>query len=119
MKFHHRVDIYAKQETVSPAGQKLHTFEFQDTIPCIAEWNVVENLNSPYVANIDELTLYVPKNFVKYINYVLRFKNIKDRYGENIDSSFFDVLGIEKQMQYSGKIHHYVVRLRKVVQKGD
>ena len=119
MKFHHTVDIYWKQSNTTPAGQKLHSFEYKDTLPCLASWQSSQNVNNPYIANIDELTLYIPKDFTKYINYVLRFKNVKDRYSENIDSSFFDVTAINKKMQYNGKVHHYVITLRKVVETGD
>lgn len=118
-KFHHTIELFSKQETTTPAGQLKHSFVFKDKIPAIVEYDRVQNINSPYVANFDEINIYIPKNFIDIINYNFRIKNIKDRYGNIIDSSYFDILSITKQMQYSGKVHHLVIRARKVVEKSD
>ena len=118
-KFHHTIELFSKQETVSPAGQLKHSFVFKDAIPAIVEYERIENLNSPYIANFDEINILIPKNFIDIINYNLRIKNIKDRYSNIIDSSYFDILSINKKMQYSGKVHHIVIRARKVVESSD
>lgn len=119
LKFHQTIDIYFKTPTVSAAGQRVHTFQYRDTIPAFAQWSTVQNLNNPYVANFEEVDLFIPKDYIDFFDYNCRFKNLKDRYGNIIDSAFFDVVAIEKRMQFSGKVHHLFVRLRRVVEASD
>jgi len=118
-KFHHTIELFSKEETVSAAGQRKHSFVYKDTIPAHAQWDFGENMNSPYIANFEELNIFVPKDYLSIINYNFRVKNIKDRFGNIIDSSYFDILSIQKAMQYNGKIHHVVLVIRKVIENGD
>lgn len=119
IKFHHTIDLYKKVETISPAGQKLHSLSYVETIPCFAQWSSSYALNNPYVANVEQLDIFVPKDFLRFLNYDVRFKNIKDRYGELIEDSYYEVTGIEKKMQFTGKLNHAKVSLKKVVENGN
>lgn len=118
-KFHHTVDLFSKEETITPAGQRKHSFVYKDRIPALAQWDRGENMNTPYIANFEELNIFIPKDYLNVINYNCRIKNIKDRFGNLIDDSFFDILSIQKTMQYSGKVHHLVVLIRRVIENGD
>lgn len=119
LKFHQNIDIYWKLQEVNAAGQRVHNFVYRDTIPVFAQWSSSQNLNNPYVANYEELDIFVPKDYIDFFDYNCRFKSLKDRLGNVIDDSFFNVVSIEKRMQFSGKVHHLAVRLRKVVETGD
>lgn len=119
LKFHHTADIFWKMAGTNNAGQRVHTFTYRDTIPVLAQWSNSQNLNNPYIANYEELDLFIPKDYIDFFDYNCRFKNVKDRYGNVIDGDYFDIISIEKRMQFSGKVHHLVVRLRRVVEKGD
>lgn len=116
LKFHQNMDIYWKTPTVNAAGQKVHSFAYRNTIPVFAQWTSVQNMNNPYISNVEELEIFIPKEYISYFDYNARFKNLKDRYDNIIDDGFFDITSIEKRMQYSGKVHHLVVRLRRVVE---
>lgn len=116
LKFHHRIDIYAKTSTVNAAGQRAVTFAFSKTIPVFAQWTQSDIVNQPYLGNFEQLEIFVPKDNVADLSYDMRFKNLKDRYTNVIDSSYYEVIGIQKKMQFNGKVHHAVVGLRRVVE---
>jgi len=116
LKFHHRIDVYAKTTTVNAAGQRAVTFAKSKTIPVFAQWTQSDIVNQPYIANFEQLDIFVPKNNVSDISYDIRLKDLKDRYGNTIDASYYEVIGIQKKMQFNGKVHHLVVGLRRVVE---
>lgn len=116
LKFHHSVDIYQKHRTVNAAGQRYATLSYHCTIPVFAQWAQSSIVNQPYQGTVNELDLFIPKNYYDDISYEIRFKDIKDRYGNIIDSSYYEVIGIEKKMQFSGKIHHLFVSLKRVIE---
>lgn len=116
LKFHHRIDIYVKTSTTNAAGQRAVTFAFSKTIPVFAQWTQSDIVNQPYLGNFEQLDIFVPKNNVSDLNYNMRFKNLKDRYGNIIDSSYYEVIGIQKRMQFNGKVQHAIVGLRRVVE---
>jgi hypothetical protein len=116
IKFHHKIDIYSKITTVNAAGQRYVTFTYKKTIPVFAQQSSSESLNQPYIANFEQLDLFVPKNYIDDISYSIRLRNLKDRYGNMIDSSFFEIIAIQKKMQFTGKVHHIVVGTKKVVE---
>ena len=117
LKFHHRIDIYAKTVTVNAAGQRAVTFTYSKTIPVFAQWTQSDIVNQPYLGNFEQLDLFIPKNNISDINYEMRFKDLKDRYGNTIESSYYEVVGIQKKMQFNGKVHHLMVGLKRVVEK--
>ena len=89
LKFHHKIDIYSKITTVNAAGQRSVDFQFSETIPVFAQQSSSESLNSPYIANFEQLDLFVPKQYLDKISYSIRLKDLKDRYNNMIDESYF------------------------------
>jgi hypothetical protein len=116
LKFHHYVDIYSKQRNTNAAGQRKASLSYLCTIPVMAQWTQSNIINQPYQGSFEDIELFVPKDYLYRISYEIRFKNIKDRYDNIIDDSYYDVIGIEKKMQYSGKVHHFVVSIKKVIE---
>lgn len=116
IKFHHRIDIYAKTTTINAAGQKAVAFAYSKTIPVFAQWVQSDIVNQPYLADLQQLDIFVPKNNVGDVTFDIRCKDIKDRYGNLIDGAYYEVIGIQKKMQFNGKVHHSFVSLRKVVE---
>ena len=116
LKFHHKVDVYSKTTTVSAAGQRTVTFSYDKTIPAFAQWTQSDIVNQPYLANFDQVEVFIPKDNVSDISFNIRLKDIKDRYGNIIDDSYYEVMGIQKKMQFNSKVHHAVIALRKVVE---
>jgi len=116
LKFHHRIDIYAKTTTTNAAGQRAVVFAYSKTIPVFAQWTQSDIVNQPYLGNFEQLDIFVPKNNVSDLSYGVRFKDLKDRYGNVIDGSYYEVMGIQKRMQFNGKVQHAIVGLRRVVE---
>lgn len=116
LKFHHRIDIYNKVVTTNAAGQRAVEFVFDKIIPVFAQWTQSDIVNEPYLGNFEQLEIFIPKNNISDISYDIRFKNLKDRYDDILDSSYYEVIGIQKKMQFNGKAHHAVVGLRRVVE---
>jgi hypothetical protein len=116
LKFHHKIDIYSKTTQVNAAGQRSVTFEFSETIPVFAQQSSSESLNNPYVANFEQMDLFVPKQYLDKISYSIRLKDLKDRYNNIIDESYFEIIAIQKKMQFSGKVHHITIGAKKVVE---
>jgi hypothetical protein len=116
LKFHHYIDIYNKVTTVSQAGQRTVTFNYYKTIPVMAQWVQSDIVNQPYIASFNQLELFVPKDYHSLITFDVRLRNLKDRYENVIDASYFEVIGIQKKMQFNSKVHHAVIALRKVVE---
>lgn len=116
IKFHHRMDIYSKTTTVNAAGQRAVSFAYNKTIPVFAQWTQSDIVNQPYLGNFEQLEIFVPKNYVNEMSYDIRLKDLKDRYGATIDNQYYEVVGVQKKMQFNGKVHHCVVGLRKVVE---
>jgi hypothetical protein len=116
LKFHHRIDIYAKTTTTNAAGQRAVAFAYSKTIPVFAQWTQSDIVNQPYLGNFEQLDIFVPKDNVSDLSYGVRFKDLKDRYGNVIDGSYYEVMGIQKRMQFNGKVQHAIVGLRRVVE---
>lgn len=116
IKFHHRIDIYAKTTTINAAGQKAVAFVYSKTIPVFAQWVQSDIVNQPYLADLQQLDIFVPKNNIDDVTFDIRCKDIKDRYGNLIDGAYYEVIGVQKKMQFNGKVHHSFVSLRKVVE---
>ena len=116
IKFHHRIDLYAKTTTTNAAGQKAVVFTYSKTVPVFAQWVQSDIVNQPYLADVQQLDIFVPKNNIPDLTFDIRCKDIKDRYGNVIDDAYYEVIGIQKKMQFNGKVHHAFVSLRKVVE---
>jgi hypothetical protein len=116
LKFHHRIDVYKKTTVVNAAGQRAVTFSIDSEIPVFAQWTSSDIINQPYIANFEQLEIFIPKNYVSLISFNNRFKDLKDRYGNIIDESYYEIIGIEKRMQFNGKVHHSIATLKRIVE---
>jgi len=116
IRFQHSIDIYTKKRTTNASGQRYATLHYARTIPVHAQWVQSNIINQPYMGSMENLQLFVPKNYINNVDYEMRFKNLKDRYGDIIDDSYYEITGIEKKMQFSGKVHHTVVYVKRVIE---
>jgi len=118
MKMPHRADIYQKTTTTSQAGQKKASWiKDQDSIHCFysprrptpddirskptfEQWVVID-MFFPASANIVAST---------------RIQNVRDRAGNLVDSGPLEITQITRQPGFSGKVHHYMVMVQKVIE---
>lgn len=116
LKFVHTVDIYQKFTDVNAAGQKTISFTKSATIPAIFQSGISERRIEPYIENIEEYRFYISYQDVKYITYNNRIENVKDRYGNVIETGPLEIVSIRKQMGFSGRLHHLILITRRVVE---
>jgi hypothetical protein len=121
-KFFHRADILEKRLSTSPAGQKVASFEVVDTIPLVFQSPSISSTGgerrrvAPYQDNIDIYELIIPYLYVANINYENRVSNIKDREGNDLYNQSLEIYSIQPKFGFSGKLHHYQVMARRVVE---
>jgi hypothetical protein len=121
-KFTHKGDIYTKSTSTNAAGQQYATFLKVDTIsfqfqaPTSAPAGGDERRLSPYQDSIPKFEALVPKKSDANIVYGSRLQNIKDRYGNVVDSYIYEVVGIQPKFGFTGTKHHTLVTLRRVVE---
>lgn len=118
LKFYHKIDIYKRTEAVNDAGQKAVSFAKTTTIPAFFQANASERRLTPYVANIDEFQFYVSYQDNQYITYGNRIYNVRDRYGNVIESGPLEIINIEKKIGFGGRLHHLFLNTRRVVENG-
>lgn len=113
MQLRHRADIYTKSVTTNAAGQKKPSWTASQTnvhcqfIPRFALTRVSPTFEEREVVNIF---------FSEEVSYDDRIYNIKDRKGNVIEAGPFEVVSVLKQPGFSGKVHHYVVQVRRVIE---
>jgi hypothetical protein len=71
---------------------------------------------SPYVDNFSKYEGIVPAMYSEYISYDNRITNITDSKGTQVDTDTYEIVGIQPKFTFSGKKHHVVVSLRRVVE---
>lgn len=116
LKFVHTVDVYQKTTSVNAAGQKTITFAKSATIPASYQSGVSERRIEPYIQNIEEYKFYISYQDTNVISYNNRILNVKDRYGNVIETGPLEIISIRKQMGFGGRLHHLVVGARRVVE---
>jgi len=121
LRFTHKCDVYQKTITTSAAGQKVAAFTMLATIPGQFQAPLEANSTSerrvaPYQENLPKYELIVPAKYAEYITYSNRIKNIVDRYSNVIESSNFEIIGIQPNFSFSGRKHSVKVSLRRVVE---
>ena len=116
LKFVHTVDVYQKITESNAAGQKTISFTKLATIPASYQSGVSERRIEPYIENIEEYKFYVSYQDAGCISYNNRISNVKDRYGNVIETGPLEIISIRKQMGFSGRLHHLVVGARRVVE---
>ena len=116
LRFVHKADIYTRTVTVNDAGQKMATFAYTQNIPLYFQSNATERKLTPYVADVDEYQFYIPWQYNSVISYKNRIFNVKDRYGNILESGPLEITEIEKKTTFSGKLHHILITARRVVE---
>ena len=120
--FTHKGDIYRKTTSTNAAGQKyaaytkVDTISFQFQAPSTSTSSGDERRLTPYQDNVPKFEAIVPKKSDANIAYGNRFENIKDRDNVVVDSSIYEIVGIQPKFGFNGKKHHTVVTLRRVVE---
>jgi hypothetical protein len=116
LRFVHTVDVYQKISSTNAAGQKTITFTKLATIPASYQSGVSERRIEPYIENIEEYKFYISYQDTNVISYNNRISNVKDRYGNVIETGPLEIISIRKQMGFGGRLHHLIVSARRVVE---
>lgn len=124
LRYPHTVDIHVKTVSVNAAGQKFWTFVYDKTVPAII--NSPENQFSagtvvrtaPYQDFIPVLQLIVPGMYANTVINSSRVMNLKDRYGNVLETGPYEIIAIQAKYGWNGKKHHLVAGLRTVVEQG-
>ncbi len=116
LRFVHKIDVYQKTTATSAAGQKTITFNKAATIPAIFQAQKSERRIEPYIDNIDQYEFYISYQDAQYITYNNRIQNVVDRFGNVLETGPLEIVSIRKYMGYKGKLHHYLITTRRVVE---
>lgn len=116
LRFYHKVDVYTKTIVVNDAGQKTVSFAKAATIPAVFQSSSSERRVSPYIENIDDYQFYVSYKDAALISYDNRILNVKDRYGNILETGPLEITNIEKKMGFGGRLHHIFITTRKVAE---
>jgi hypothetical protein len=118
MKMPHRADIYQKTTTTSPAGQKKASWvKEQSSIRCFyspKNPTAGDNRAAPTFEQWNAINMFFPSDVTVSAN--SRIYNICDRAGNLVDSGPLEITQITRQPGFSGKVHHYMVMVQKVIE---
>lgn len=122
LRFIQTGDVYEKTITVSPAGQKVYSFNMVTTIPLHFQSPSTQTTGgdrrlNPYVENIAVYEIIVPESYSQYVTYDNRIYNIKDRYGNVIEAGPYEILALQPKFGWSGRRHHVCAIVRRVVEQ--
>lgn len=120
-RFTHNGIVYTKTITTNAAGQKYPTFinsgviYFQFQTPTLSSTGGEKRV-APYNENIAYYEAIVPNKYDSYITFSNRIGSVKDRYGNAISSDIYEIIGIQPKFSYSGKKHHNLIMLKRVIE---
>lgn len=120
-RFTHNGIVYTKTITTNAAGQKYPTFtsagviHFQFQTPTLSSTGGEKRI-TPYNENIAYYEVIVPDKYSTYLTYSNRIGSVKDRYGDTISSDIYEIIGIQPKFAFSGKKHHNLVMLKRVIE---
>ena len=114
MKFPQRIDVHQLSSSTSAAGQTVKSYFYSETINGFMAPGSHERDVSPYVKDIDQYHIHVPKQFNGVVTYQSRLFNVRDNRGTVIEAGPLEVLSIMKWTGPSGKIHHLHITARVV-----
>jgi hypothetical protein len=123
LRYPHTAEIHEKVTTTNPAGQKIYTFELKKKLPAIV--NSPEDQYSagakvrtaPYQEFFPVLQMIVPGEHASTVISSSRVLNIKDRYGNILETGPFEIITIQAKYGWNGKKHHLLVSMRSVVEQ--
>lgn len=121
LRFTHKCNIYEKTVTTNAAGQKIAgftnvgqiQFQFQSAVGSLRG---DERRLTPYQDYIPRHEGIVPLQDSGKIAYGNRVQSIVDRDGTSVDDSTYEIIGLQPKFTFSGKKHHVVMILRRVVE---
>jgi len=118
INYAHRADIYSKAVTTSAAGQKVSTWAVASTGVKCAYIPKVSDLRNRVVGTTygaDQiLSFFFPPD--ASVDFNKRIYNVKDIYGNIIESGPIEITSIVRAPFLNGKIHHIEVSGYKVVE---
>lgn len=118
INYAHRADIYAKTTSTSPAGQKVASWSPESSAVKCSYIPKVSDMRNRVVGTtygIDQiLGFFFPPN--ADIDFNKRIYNIKDNYGNIIESGPIEITSIVKAPFIDGRIHHIEVSGYKVIE---
>lgn len=120
-RFTHNGIVYTKTITTNAAGQKYPTFTnagviyFQFQTPTLSSTGGEKRV-APYNENIAYYEVIVPNKYDSYITFSNRIGSVKDRYNNAISSDVYEIIGIQPKFSFSGKKHHNLVMLKRVIE---
>jgi hypothetical protein len=114
MKFPQQIDVHSLSEDTSSAGQVVKSYFYLETIKGFLAPGSHERDVSPYVKDIDQYHIHVPKHFNGVVTYKSRLLNIRDNRGNVIEAGPLEIISIMKYTGLSGGIHHLHITARVV-----
>jgi hypothetical protein len=123
LRYPHTVEIHQKITTINDAGQKMYTFQLDKVIPAII--NSPEDQYSagakvrtaPYQEFIPVLQMIVPGQEASTVINTSRVFNMKDRYGNILETGPFEIITVQAKYGWNGKKNHLMVSMRTVVEQ--
>lgn len=123
LRYPQTAEIHAKTTTTSPAGQKTYSFSLDKVVPAIVnspedQYSAGAKIRTaPYQEFIPVLQMIVPGEYSANVVNSSRVLNIKDRYGNVLETGPFEIITIQAKYGWNGKKHHLLVSLRSVVEQ--
>ena len=116
MKFPQQIDVHQLTESLSAAGQITKSYYFSQTINGFMMPGSHERDVSPYVKDVDQYHIHVPKHFDGVVKYESRLFNIRNNRGAIIEVGPLEIISIIKWTGWSGAIHHLHITAKVVVE---
>ena len=116
MKFPQQIDVHNLSENTSSAGQVVKSYFYSETINGFMTPGSHESDVSPYVKDIDQYHINIPKHFNGVVTYQSRLFNIRDNRGNIIEAGPLEIISIMKYTGLSGGIHHLHITAKVVVE---
>lgn len=117
IRYHQKLDIYARSVTTNNAGQELASWALsQSDVPCILQPLSTERRVSPYNESVEEYGVIVPHSYASYFSYGYRIENIRDRYSNVLTAGPYEVVEIIRATGWNGKLSHISVTIRLAVE---
>jgi hypothetical protein len=118
VRFNNKADIYSELYLTNDMGQKVAYWNLaHQGIKCYySPGRSSTNIRiSPAQTEANFIQLYF--NYDAPIDYGLRIKNITTIFGDEvIESDWFQVIQIDKEMSYTGKVQYLGVRAKSVIE---
>lgn len=116
LKFPHTADVYVKTTTTNAAGQRATSYSLSGSVKVLFSSLSSERRVVPYTENIDEIQFYISYKDASYVQYSNRVRNFVDRYSNVVETGPFEIVNINKQTGFNGKLRQILVTCRKVIE---